>query len=100
MEISISKLALSAYQVVLQRLTCLREHYRTDERAGEFWACALQRVCHKEWVNSHPHWFYDQPNVAPTFMGFTASRFGVAVQASEGFAPLTAGYGDLMQFGT
>ena len=89
---SVAVLAFSAYEVLLKKLRWLRERYRKDNRAGEFWAVARQRVCGTVWlkseVQSQVHWFGGESStIVPMHLEFKLSRFKEEAPAIESFEP-------------
>lgn len=90
MVMAVKTFALNAYQMLLAKLRWLRERYRKDNRAGEFWARARHKVCGKVWVKAQVHWFQDYSTVLPAALEFKIARWGEMSGALESFVPATA----------
>jgi hypothetical protein len=79
---SMNGLLCSAYGVISSRLRMMRDNYRSDSRAGEFWAKARQRVCGKAWVKSQVYWWGEQSK-APVEFEFKFSRAAHSIDEVE-----------------
>jgi hypothetical protein len=88
MTVSISNIACGAYNVLLQKLKWVRSRCRNEERAGDFWDRARQKVFTKGWVQSKAHWFDTSASIAvPLELSFKASRYSECRAAVESFQP-------------